>query len=602
LNRALIILYIGFSSFGFSQKNAIDSLKLELKKTNVPIKQCEIFVQLSEAFGNQHPDSVVSYSLKAEKLIFQKKIVQEKKLKTRALEVLATAYNNIGFAYSMQSKLKAALKFHRKSLSIWEQLGDDENSSMVLNNIGVLYRSAGDFNMAQIYYDKALKTLEKQKDTLGIALCLNNLGGIYKEQGNYKKALSNYQTSLHLRSIKNDQNGIASTLNNIGALYKIQKNLDSASWYFNKSLVIVEKQNNIRGISHASYNLAGVEFEKGNKLAAKLLAQTSLESAKKISSISNIIQSSELLAKIHISLGEWKQASEMQTMFIENSKKIQKEELNHELIKSEYKSEYEKQVAINKKETEKKLAETSYKEAIRNFIFGATVLFLFLVIIFALILKKRLKILREQKEIIERQNNEREGLLQEIHHRVKNNFQIISSLLRLQSYNEKNQFVDNAFQGAINRIHAMSVVHEIIYKQGSFSGMSAKKYLDSLIDNLKKSLASDRLIIDVESFESELQIDQFIPIGIIINELITNSYQHAFTNDHENPRITISLVKSGDLIELNYKDNGIGFSMNKNDNSFGMNLIETMVDQISGKMIKTSDEQWKTIFKIQFEK
>ena len=188
------------------------------------------------------------------------------------------------------------------------------------------------------------------------------------------------------------------------------------------------------------------------------------------------------------------------------------------------------------------------------------------------------------------------------HHRVKNNFQIISSLLRLQTYNENNPSVNNAFQGAINRIHAMSVVHEIIYKQGSFSGMSAKKYLESLVNNLKQSLPNDHLVIDIEAFENELEMEQFIPIGIIINELITNSYQHAFEPNNEAPRIAISLVKEGNKVQLMYKDNGIGFIQGESESSFGMDLIETMVEQISGEITKSSEDEWQTVFIIQFEK
>ena len=453
MSTKLLILFVGLCFASHSQTSSIDSLKSELSKIKDPLKQSELCVSLSEAFGNQHPDSVIHYSTKAEKIVLSNQLIQKKESQKAAAEVLATAYNNIGFASSMEGNLIEALKFHRKSLKLWELLDDDENKSMVFNNIGVLYRTAGDFKMADVYYNRALKILKQQKDTLGIALCLNNLGGIYKEQNNFNKAFESYKLALKLRTIKNDLNGKASTLNNLGALYKTQNQLDSASIYFQLSLDIVTKINNPRGMSHASYNLAGVKFEQGNIHLAKSLGESSLETALQINSIPNIIQSSELLAKIYQALGDWGNASKMQSMFIANSEKIKTEELNRELIKSEYKNQYEKQVAINNKEIERRSTEREYKEKIRNYFLGGTFIFLLVFIVFALILKKRLKILKEQKEIIEKQNNERKGLLQEIHHRVKNNFQIISSLLRLQSYNENNTSVDSAFQGAINRIH-----------------------------------------------------------------------------------------------------------------------------------------------------
>jgi two-component sensor histidine kinase/Tfp pilus assembly protein PilF len=598
LNKTLLALLVGFSFVGQTQISTIDSLKIELGKASASIKQGEICIQLSEAFGNLHPDSVIYYSLKAKKIIKQSKYPYHKK----AVVITATAYNNVGFACSMQGKLSEALKYHRKALKLWEGMGNEENSSKAFNNIGVLYRLAGDFRMAEVYFNKALKILKRQSDTLGVALCLNNLGGIYKEQDNFTKALESYEVALKLRTIMNEQNGRASTLNNIGALYKMQNNLDSALFYFQRSLDLCKKLNNTHGISHASWNLAGIKLQLGDVSAAKVLGELSLKTAQEIKSVTNINQSVELLTKIYTSLRDWENASKMQALFIENSEKIKQEEFNRELIKSEYKSEYEKQVAINKKEIERKLAEKTHHGRIRNYFLGGSVLFLVVFIVFALILKKRLKTLKEQKEIIEKQNNEGKGMLQEIHHRVKNNFQIISSLLRLQTYNENNPSVNNAFQGAINRIHAMSVVHEIIYKQGSFSGMSAKRYLESLVENLKQSLPNDRLIIDVEAFENELEMEQFIPIGIIINELITNSYQHAFAPINEEPRIAISLAKEGNKVQLIYKDNGVGFTKRQNESSFGMDLIETMVEQISGQITKISEDDWNTIFIIQFAK
>src|SRR5690606_32682188 len=155
---------------------------------------------------------------------------------------------------------------------------------------------------------------------------------------------------------------------------------------------------------------------------------------------------------------------------------------------------------------------------------------------------------------------------------------------KLQSYNHKNKVVADAFNGAINRIHAMAMVHEIIYKQGTFTGISAKVYLTSLVDNLKVSFANDKLNIQVDAFENDLDSEHFIPIGIIINELITNSYQHAFNELKVDPAISIILRKEGKMVELVYKDNGKGYAETESVDAFGMDLIRTMVEQLSGEI------------------
>ncbi len=597
----MLTVLISFPIFGYGSQGIVDSLNRELQKSKDPIGRGWLYLKMSELHSTKHPDSVIFYCKLAESEVDKPQKKYTKKQNRDRTEIIATAFNNIGFAYSVQGKMTEALHYNRKSLALWEQLNDVKSISKVLNNIGVLYRSAGDFDKAKEYYDKALKKLVKEGDTSGIALCHNNLAGIYREKGDLRKALGHYKTAVELRTMIGDRNGLAATLNNIGALYRGENKLDSSSIYFSRSLEIVQSEQNSRGVAHASYNLAEVEFERKNYERALELAELSLENAKKINGITNLIQASGLLAKIYEVKGDWQKAYQMQRLCSENTEKVKNEELNRELIKGEIKNEYDKQIALSKKESEKKLEIAGQQEKIQNyFTFGISFI-LVLVVLFIFILAKRLKTLREQKETIEKQNNERKGLLQEIHHRVKNNFQIISSLLKLQSYNHRNKVVADAFNGAINRIHAMAMVHEIIYKQGTFTGISAKVYLTSLVDNLKDSFANDKLNIQVKAFENDLDSEHFIPIGIIINELITNSYQHAFTELKVNPTISITLRKEGKVVELVYKDNGKGYAETESHDAFGMDLIRTMVEQLSGKMKFSTEGEWTTVFSIEFE-
>ncbi len=597
----MLFLLMTFSTIGYGKQPLVDSLNRQLLKSTNSIERGRVYLKLSEIHATKYPDSVIFYCKLAEKEVTKAQKKYTKKQYRDRTEIIATAFNNIGFAYSVQGKMTEALRYNRKSLALWEKLGDVESISKVLNNIGVLYRSAGDFDKAEEYYDMALKKLVEEGDTSGIALCHNNLGGIYREKGDLKSALDHYRTAVKLRTIIGDKNGLAATLNNIGALYKGENKLDSSSFYFSRSLEIVLNEQNPRGIAHASYNLAEVEFERKNYDRALELGELSLKNAQQINGITNLIQASGLLAKIYELKGDWENAYKMQRLCSENAEKVKNEELNRELIKGEIKNEYDKQIAINQKESEKKLEIAAQQEKIQNYFTFGVVFILILVVLFIFILAKRLRTLRDQKETIEKQNNERKGLLQEIHHRVKNNFQIISSLLKLQSYNHKNKVVEDAFNGAINRIHAMAMVHEIIYKQGTFTGISARVYLTSLVGSLKDSFANDRLNIQVDAFENDLDPEHFIPIGIIINELITNSYQHAFNESNENSAISIVLRKKGKVVELIYKDNGKGYVETESIDSFGMDLIRTMVEQLSGKMEFSTEGEWTTVFSIEFE-
>lgn len=578
----------------------IDSLlKLTLKEKD-PIKKSHLYLDISELNAPNGLDSLVFYAKKACRAVSWPKNPTKEQSET-IKRIFASANNNIGYAYSSQGRNTESISYYNKSLKLFKELNDIESIAKTLNNIGVLYKYAGNYKEAKKLYTEGLNMLKGSNDSLGIGMFENNLAVIYKNLGDNKAAIKHYKVSEMIRRKINDQNGLAATLNNIGVYYKDLKKLDSAAYYFNKSMDAVIATNNLQGISHAGNNLGEVEFLRGNYERALALANQSMAAGKTINSIPGIMESAELLTKIYHQKRDFEKAFEMQKIYVENLDKVNKEELNRELIKTEIKSDFEKKAALEQIKNEKKIAlAEKQKENQQSLLYG-TIFFIILILVFIIVLIKRLKATREQARIIEKQNNDRKVLLQEIHHRVKNNFQIISSLLKLQTYSEDNPVVEKAFNGAISRIHAMSIVHEIIYKQDTFSSLSPRSYLNSLIENLKNSFDHKSVELEVISVEDSLSIEQFIPIGIIINELITNSFKHAFPNQTISPKISINLNKQGEEFELLYRDNGIGCVQTKLKESFGMGLIETMVDQLSGRMETSTSDEWGTIFSIKFE-
>lgn len=578
----------------------IDSLLQVMKSESDQLKKGFLYLDVAEAHVPSSMDSLIFYSKSAcREIIWPKKpsAKQQKIIK----QIFARANNNIGYAYSIQGRNVEALSYYNKALKIFEELNDIDGISKLSNNIGGIYRFAGNFKEAEKLYVKGLALLKGTNDSLGVAVFENNLGAVYKNLGNHSKALTHFKNSERIRRKLNDENGLASTLNNMGSLYQKTQKLDSAAQCFVESLALVTKTNNLMGITHAGINLGELEMLRGHYQIALKLGKESMNAAQKIKSITGIIDASEFLSNVYKQMRNFEKAFEMQKIYIENTKKVNEEELDRELILSELKNEFDKKAVLAKKENEKKTALAQKQKEVQQSIIFATIIVFTLVIVFIIVLYKRLKATREQARIIEKQNNDRKVLLQEIHHRVKNNFQIISSLLKLQTYSEDNPVVEKAFNGAINRIHAMSIVHEIIYKQDTFSNLSTRSYLNSLIENLKNSFDHESVELEVISVEDSLSIEQFIPIGIIINELITNSFKHAFPNQTLSPKISINLNKQGEEFELLYKDNGIGGVQSKLKESFGMGLIETMVDQLSGKMEVSTSDEWATIFSIKFE-
>jgi two-component sensor histidine kinase len=188
--------------------------------------------------------------------------------------------------------------------------------------------------------------------------------------------------------------------------------------------------------------------------------------------------------------------------------------------------------------------------------------------------------LSEANKDLLKQRDEKIVMLQEIHHRVKNNLQIISSLLRLQANQTDNTAIKEEFQEAINRVSSMALIHEKIYHTDDLSSVDIKNYLESLVNDILKSYALDtKILFVINSNIKNLHIDTLIPLSLIFNELITNSIKHAFVNKQEGT-IVIKIEKEKG-VKIEYSDNGIGFN-EESKGSFGTLLIETFTEQLEG--------------------
>ncbi|MGB5499956.1 MAG: sensor histidine kinase, partial [Maribacter sp.] len=192
----------------------------------------------------------------------------------------------------------------------------------------------------------------------------------------------------------------------------------------------------------------------------------------------------------------------------------------------------------------------------------------------------------KQNKLLEKKNNENEFLLKEIHHRVKNNLEIVSSLLALQSAEINDPKIVDAMQKSKHRIQSMSMIHQKLYQQKSLSTIEMKSYFEELANYVINVFdAGNRVEVYLEMNGLELDVDTAIPIGLIVNELVTNSLKYAFPNNQKGI-IKIGLRKEGSQLFLKVSDNGIG----KNDKEesigtgFGTKLIQLLTRQLEGKM------------------
>lgn len=212
------------------------------------------------------------------------------------------------------------------------------------------------------------------------------------------------------------------------------------------------------------------------------------------------------------------------------------------------------------------------------------------------------KKLVSQNKKIKLQNDEKSVLIKEVHHRVKNNLQIIVSLLRLQSIELDNPEVKQKFKETTHRIMSMSLIHRKLYQNESLSTLKFTNYANDLVKTiLDTSDKKQDINFKIHSEVKKIGLKSLVPIGLIINELVSNSLKHAFSLK-EKGQITIEVEKdkNPEYITVQYRDNGSWKEPKEGHKGFGLILIETLVEQLEGEIV-VKKEKDTTLFQMKLK-
>jgi PAS domain S-box-containing protein len=193
---------------------------------------------------------------------------------------------------------------------------------------------------------------------------------------------------------------------------------------------------------------------------------------------------------------------------------------------------------------------------------------------------------------------DREVLLKEVHHRVKNNLAIISGLLTLELYQMSESRAKLPLQRSINRIQSMAKVHELLYSTGSFSSINLKDYLQQLSEVIHDTFdVGEQVQVFFNIDDLEVNINIAIPLGMLINELMTNSFKYAFEDGHGS--ITIKIGKWDDRYRVSYKDSGRGMEEEpdlQNPESLGLTIISNLLNQLGADYTLDTKNQFALDF------
>lgn len=600
-------------------------MKLKHKILVFSIKVIQFLVIVSIVIPN-------SFSQNSTKIDSLQKVLKHKSLskEERSLALSSLSYHH--------TDIDSSLIFAKEALHIAKELNNVMLQVDALEEISHIERRLGNSSKSLNASLNALRIF----DSLGLkeraAASYVQLGSNSVSDENYISAISYFRKAEDVYKVSDKKGNLILTKLNLGEAYRLNKQLDSAAIYFRKTL---EQNKTLQNEIVQSYSL-------GN-LGMVLLAQDSLEAAKThLNEAINILEPlgdaySTSVYKAELGRIYWKESkwglaedtllaaynlaieaglkeqvrdfSRLLTDFykerqhydkalgyLETNRVYQDSLVNKASIQQveQLKANYE----IGKRETEIKLLNTINTTQRNQLIIlgiGALLISILAYMLFRSnkTINKVNKHIRAQNEVIEKREQEKALLLKELNHRVKNNLQMISSLLNLQSRELSGHPAQEALLTGKNRVEALSLVHRKLYQEGTETKVFLRDYIEELVLGLfhgyNASFKPD-LAID----NTSISIDKAIPLALIVNELVVNSLKYAYEGISK-PIFKMRLAEQDDTIEIDVSDNGVGFIDTEDikQNSFGIKLITSLAAQLDASLEKKESKgtHWKIILK-----
>lgn len=621
-------LFCGLThAIAFSQNT--DSLRRIAALSRLDTTVVDANKELSILFQENHPDSAIHYA----------GVAVRQALQLRDTFRAAQSYKSIGVAYDNKGELDSCLAALDEALRLFGLIRRDDYRSHTLTDKALAYFYKGNYELALRTHLTALDIRKRIGEEKPIAQSYNNIGLVYRSRKDYANAIRFYKESAAIKARIRDGTGVLNTRINIGAAYQSSGQFDSAYRYAVGALalakelkshedVIASKENiaaaliNLNRPDEALRYLQEADRERGPTPDKKHLfthAQSYGDLWRQKGDLTRAIRYFEeglslaqstgrtelaevftrKLASCHYEAGNYKRAYELAMQ----SRALHDTLLNAESARqvAEMSAVYEtaeKEGRIQKLSVANALttAEAAQRAQERNYFILATALFLGLAAVaFVAVVNNRKKnrLLAAQNKFIEASLAEKEVLLREIHHRVKNNLQIVSSLLSLQSSYITDEGALDAIRESRARVHSMSLIHQNLYTDEGLIGIDVDAYISALATSLFHSYnIRENIALETDIAPLKLDVDTVIPLGLILNELLTNCLKYAFVNRDEG-RVRVALREEEGSLLLSVHDDGVGLPPDAEagaKKSFGHKMISAFLQKLKGTMDMRSDD------------
>jgi two-component sensor histidine kinase/Tfp pilus assembly protein PilF len=492
------------------------------------------------------------------------------------------ARESMGLFHEMVTgDMSAASDQYFKAIELCETHQLDYISS-IYHSLGVMFNSTDNYDNARQYYELSLQKAQDKGDSVLMKMCFINLGSVYSSLNDFEKAESYMLQSLEIPLEKEMD---FTTYANLGHLYVKQEKFDQAIQILEKATE--ENPDN----PDADLNLYFL-------LHAKTMAQDSSNMKTALERAKNVVANGELgirdkslllrfIADYLAFTGNYKEALSYRDQYIEVFEEIKEKQRDQVVLDLEAKYETEKkdaQLQLLRLEAEKNEQQVRFFA----FLWVAALMVASLIGFFFYQNRKKNKLLTSQKKKLEENVEEINLLLREIHHRVKNNLQVITSMLNIQEHSISDKKAQEVIQESRNRIYSIGLIHECFYQNKNLGEINTREYIQNLTDQLLDSyqINTEKIKLETRVQDFQLDMDILVPLGMIINELVSNTFKHAF-DEEEQGKLFIHLEKEADTVKLEVSDTGSGLkdpSVLEYSDSFGYKMINAFVKKLNGSL------------------
>lgn len=533
----------------------------------------------SQGFGflNVNIDSATVYS--------QRIIKQSQRLKYAY--GLARGYALAGAVMRNKGEFDSSIFYAQKALTIFELQNQTDGLANVYNILALTYKRMGDAQHVQLLSKKALSYAEmarraalKSRNYSELSRAYNTLGISYRDLNQLDSSKVYYLKAIAVEMQQHPQPSyLPMCYANYGQiLMDADHNFSLAIQYYKKAIPLYEQQTNLTGQEHVYRNLSWAYRQQGYKQLAVTAADKALALGRVINDphrLTNSLEAAYLayrddgqFNKAIAFLEEWKHREDS-LVTVEKTRAIA-------TLETTYESE-KKQILINQLNAEN---QRDHRQ-MAFLTIGLGLLVLLLGVLFW-----QYQTLRESRIQIRQQADQLSLMMKELHHRVKNNLAIVSSLLWLQANQLSDKRVAKAILTGQQRVEAMALIHQRLYQTNNVTTVNIREYLTDLVNSLMQAYDYTPATLDlqIDITKEWLEVDIAIPIGLIVNELATNSFKHAY-QFVDTPMLRVSLHEQHGLL-LEVQDNGPGVTINdweeKGQRSFGKQLVASLCQQLAG--------------------